>query len=69
MSTLEFSSKPAAAIPDPRTILLVEDESMVREITCTVLESAGYSVKKRSVWRRSMPGVSDSCLPTWSCRG
>ena len=29
---------------EPATILLVEDESFVREVTCEVLRSAGYRV-------------------------
>jgi PleD family two-component response regulator len=32
------------ATPKPSIILLVEDEGFVREVTCKVLESAGYKV-------------------------
>jgi PleD family two-component response regulator len=31
-------------LPPPATILVVEDEGFVREVTCKVLESAGYAV-------------------------
>lgn len=31
-------------VPDPNTILLVEDEDFVREVACEILESAGYTV-------------------------
>lgn len=30
--------------PRRRTILLVEDEPFVREVTCSILESAGFEV-------------------------
>ena len=42
---MENSTSSATRIPGRgETILLVEDETFVREITCQVLESAGYRV-------------------------
>jgi two-component system cell cycle sensor histidine kinase/response regulator CckA len=35
-----------AMLPGHRTILVVEDESFVRDVTCEILESAGYRVLK-----------------------
>lgn len=36
----------AAALRSRETILLVEDEQFLREVTCEILESAGYRVLK-----------------------
>jgi DNA-binding response OmpR family regulator len=50
--TSEISSDPVSIVADtelPRgrgTILLVEDETFLREVTCEILESAGYRVLK-----------------------
>jgi CheY-like chemotaxis protein len=39
-------SPPTQQFPADEAILLVEDESFVREITCEILQSAGYRVLK-----------------------
>ena len=36
------------------TILLVEDESFLREVTCEILESAGYRVETASDGREAL---------------
>jgi len=41
---IESSSAPAKAAVGNETILLVEDDSMVRELTCEVLQRSGYQV-------------------------
>jgi DNA-binding response OmpR family regulator len=43
-ATNELYRDPSEASPDKSTILLVEDELFVREVTCEVLRSAGYQV-------------------------
>ena len=51
-SSAEVSADPVSIVPGidtPRgrgTILLVEDEALLREVTCEILESAGYRVLK-----------------------
>ena len=51
-SSAEATSDSVASVPGtntPRgrgTILLVEDEALLREVTCEILESAGYRVLK-----------------------
>ena len=51
-SSAEVSADPVLIVPGidtPRgrgTILLVEDEALLREVTCEILESAGYRVLK-----------------------
>ncbi len=40
--------------PSRATILLVEDESFVREVTCEILRSAGYRVLKAGNAREAM---------------
>jgi CheY-like chemotaxis protein len=60
--------------PRARTILLVEDEGFVREVTCKVLQSAGYEVlsscnaaEAKRKFRRCAAGVelllTDVVLP------
>jgi DNA-binding NtrC family response regulator len=41
---LGWSGTPATEVNSPETILLVEDEALVREVTCEVLQAAGYRV-------------------------
>ena len=56
------------------TILLVEDESDVREVTRAVLEHASYKVLESSGPAEAMRlgsehrNTSDCCCRTWSCR-
>ena len=51
-SSAEVTADPVSIVPGidtPRgrsTILLVEDEALLREVTCEILESAGYRVLK-----------------------
>jgi two-component system, cell cycle sensor histidine kinase and response regulator CckA len=64
----------SAGPPKPLTILLVEDEGFVREVTCKVLECAGYQVlststaaEARRKFRRCVEGIelllTDVVLP------
>ena len=58
----------------PRTILLVEDEALVRDVVDEILSSAGYRVlKARSAGEalrifHGYQGKVELLLPTWYCR-
>ncbi len=56
-ATLVYSDEEVINLPapsDPETILLVEDESYVRDVACEILESAGYHVISASTGKEAL---------------
>ena len=78
-STEETGGGIAAKVPRkqnaPQTILLVEDEEMLRDLGVTILESEGYRVLaakdgwKRSPFSKRIGTILAWWSAIWACRG